>query len=429
MTGLVTLDVIRLGQRGEGVAQGPAGPVYLPDALPGERVLAEVEGERGRVVDRVRASPDRVAPICPYYGRCGGCAIQSLAIPGYAGWKRDLLVTALSMAKVTAEVGPLVPAHGAGRRRTTLHARAARGVNLLVERSPNVGFMQARSHDLLAIAACPILAPALDGALPAARALAAALAPTGKPLDILATATPAGLDIDLRGCGPLDEAVTRAVVATADAHRLARVSNHGATVIEARPPVLAVGRAAVHLPPGSFLQPTEAGEAVLAAAILQAVGPARRVLDLFCGVGPFALRLAETATVHAVDLDPRPLQALRRAAGDAAPGLRPVTVEARDLFRRPLAPADLGAYDAVVFDPPRAGAEAQAEQLAASSVPTVVAVSCNPASLARDAAILLRGGYAIGRVTPVDQFIYSQHLEAVAVFRRPPARRRRSVLS
>lgn len=426
MTGLVALDVLRLGQRGEGVA---AGPVYLPDALPGERVLADVEGERGRVVEVVRPSPDRIPPICPYYGRCGGCAIQSLAAPAYAAWKRDLLVTALSMAKVEAEVAPLVPAHGAGRRRVTVHARAASGVNVLVERPPAVGFMQARTHDILDIAACPILAPGLDGALPAARALAAALVSTGKPLDILVTATPAGLDVDLRGCGPIDDALARRVVAAADAHRVARVSNHGTAVIEARPPVLPVGRAAVHLPPGGFLQPTDAGEAALAAAVIDGVGDARRVLDLFCGIGPFALRLAERATVHAVDAEQRPVAALRRAAGDAAGVLRPVTTEVRDLFRRPLAATELQPFDAAVFDPPRAGAQAQAEQLAGSAVPIVVAVSCSPASFARDAAILVRGGYAIERVTPIDQFLYSPHLEVVAVFRRRPTRKRRSILS
>ncbi len=427
MTGLVALDILRLGARGEGVA---AGPVYLPDALPGERVLAEVEGERGRVAEIVRPSADRVAPICPYYGRCGGCAIQSLAPVAYAAWKRDLLVTALSMARVDLEVGPLVPAHGAGRRRVTVHARAATGVNVLVDRPPAVGFMQARTHDILDIAACPILAPGLDGALPAARALAMILRSTGKPLDILVTATPAGLDVDLRGCGPLDEAVTRRVTAAAQSLGLARLSNHGTTLLEVRPPVLHIGRAAVHLPPGSFLQPTEAGEAALATAVADGVGEARRVLDLFCGIGTFALRLAERATVHAVDLGPEPLQALRRAAGGVAERLRPVTTDVRDLVRRPLPPSDLQGFDAVVFDPPRAGAQAQAEQLAASSIPTVVAVSCNPATFARDAAILIRGGYRAGRVTPIDQFLYSPHLEVVAVFRRPVARgRKRALLS
>ena len=191
-----------------------------------------------------------------------------------------------------------------------------------------------------------------------------------------------------------------------------------------------MGLAEVALPPGSFLQATALGEEVLAREVLAGVGTARRVLDLFGGVGTFALRLAATATVHVADLEAAPLAALARAAR-ARPALRPVTVETRDLFRRPFAAADLARFDAVVFDPPRAGAEAQAEQLAASVVPTVIAVSCNPASFARDAALLVKGGYRLDKVVPVDQFIYSAHVELVAVFRRPVERgkRRRGLLS
>ena len=424
----MVLQVSRLGQRGEGVAEGPGGTVYLPDALPGEHVRAELDGERGRVIDIVRASPDRVAPVCPYFGTCGGCAIQSLALTPYAEWKRGLLVTALSMARVETAVEPLVAAHGAGRRRVTFHARVWGGVNVLAEPAPVVGFMRARSHDIVDIAFCPILAPGLAAAVPAARAIAAALAPTGKPLDILVTATPAGLDIDVRGCGPLDGAATKRLLMAAAGSDCARVSNHGEVAIEARAPLLTMGKASLHLPPGCFLQATAEGEEALARAVLAGIGDARRVLDLFSGVGTFALRLAERATVHAVDFETRSLVALARAASSAS--LRPVTTEARDLFRRPYGVSDLSGYDAVVFDPPRAGALAQAEQLAASSVPVVVAVSCSPATFARDAAALLSGGYLVERIVPVDQFLYSAHLEVVAVFRRrEKSRKRRSLLS
>ena len=423
----VTLDILRLGQRGEGVA---AGPVYVPDALPGETVRAEVDGDRGRAVEILEPSAERIAPICPYFGTCGGCAVQSLAPAPYAAWKRDLVVTALSMARVEASVAPLVAAHGAGRRRATFHARAAVSVNVLAQRPPVVGFMQARAHDIVPIAFCPILEPGLAGALPAARAVAEALAPSGKPLDILVTATRTGLDIDLRGCGPLDEPLTARAIAAATAHDVARLSNHGVTMIEQRPPILTMGIAEVALPPGSFLQATVRGEEVLAGEVLAGVGKARRVLDLFGGVGTFALRLASTATVHVADLEAAPLAALARAAR-AKPALRPVTIETRDLFRRPFSSADLARFDAVIFDPPRAGAEAQAQQLAASVVPVVTAVSCNPASFARDAAILLKGGYVLERVVPVDQFLYAAHVELVALFRRPAerAKRRKGLLS
>ncbi len=428
MTFAAELDILRLGAKGEGVADGPAGPVYLPDTLPGERVLAEIDGERGLVIDLLGRSPDRVQPICPYFGTCGGCATQSLAPVLYRSWKQGLLVQALSMAHVDAPVDPMLPAHGEGRRRATFHARAAARVNMLAAAPPAVGFMQARSHAIVAIEHCPILAPAMAGALPAARRLAALLARLGKPLDLLVTATATGLDVDLRGCGPLDAALRSAIVTASAAADCARVSNHGEVLIERRAPLLRMGRASVHLPPGCFLQATEAGEAALVTLVVEWVGRSRRVLDLFSGVGTFALRLAERATVHAVDAEATPLAALARAARDT-PALRPVTTETRDLFRRPFGPADLAGFDAVVFDPPRAGAAAQAEQLAASAVPRVVAVSCHPASFARDAAILLRGGYVVERVTPVDQFIYAPHLELVAVFTRPPGSRRRSLLS
>lgn len=423
---VVTLDILRLGQRGEGVA---AGPIYVPDALPGERLLVDVDGDRGQAIEVLSPSPARIAPICPYFGTCGGCAVQSLAPEPYAVWKRDLVTAALSMAHVEAEVLPMVAAHGAGRRRATFHARAHPSVNVLADRDPIVGFMQARAHDIVPIAFCPILSSAMAGALPAARAVAAALAPSGKPLDILVTATRSGLDVDVRGCGPLDDALTRRAIAAVAAQDCARLSNHGGVLVERRPPVLSMGRASVVLPPGSFLQPTARGEEVLAAEVLAGVGPARRVLDLFAGVGTFALRLSETATVHAVDAEAAPLAALARAAR-AQPSLRPVTIEARDLFRRPVVAGDLARFDAVVFDPPRAGAQAQAEQLAASRVPTVVAVSCSPASFARDAALLVAGGYRLERVVPVDQFVYSAHVELVAVFRREmQGRKRRSLLS
>ncbi|UDL95030.1 RNA methyltransferase [Lichenihabitans sp. PAMC28606] len=430
MNAAVTLDILRLGQRGEGVAQGLTNSIFVPDGLPGERLAAEVEGDRGRILEILRPSPDRIAPICPYYGTCGGCAIQSLAPAPYAEWKRGLVATALSMAHVDAAVGPTVMAHGAGRRRATFHARAAKAVNVLIETPPAVGFMQARQHDIVAIAFCPILSPDMADALDTSRSIATALASTGKPLDILVTATQSGLDIDLRGCGPLDDATTARLIAVGAAHRCARISNHGEVVIESRAPLLTMGQASVYPPPGSFLQATQLGEDVLAAQVLAGVGAARRVLDLFSGIGTFALRLAERATVHAVDLEAKPLAALARAARHS-PSLRPVTIETRDLFRRPLTSVDLAAYDAVVFDPPRAGAAAQAEQIAASAVPTVVAVSCSPASFARDAAILIAGGYQLGPVVPVDQFIYSAHIELVAAFRKPTvsAKKRRSLLS
>ena len=406
-----TLKIEKLGARGEGVARGAKGPDFVPYALAGETIIAEVDGDRGKLVEIKEASPDRVDPFCPHYTICGGCAVQALAEAPYAEWKRGLVVAALKNAGVIAEVGPLVDAHGAGRRRVTFHSRTSQKGNT------RLGFMQARAHDIVDLDDCPILSPTLNGAIEAARAAADALGDLRKPLDLVVTATDNGLDVDLRGCGKLEFEYTQKLVAVAQKLDLARIANHGFVVIERRPPLLKMGIAGVSPPPGTFLQATAEGEATLARLVLEATKGAKRVADLFSGIGTFALRLTQTADVHAVEMDDSALKALARAA-HTSQGLRKITTETRDLFRRPLLIAELNTYDAVVFDPPRAGAEMQAKMLAGSKVPVVVAVSCSPQSFARDAGVLIRGGYTLESVTPVDQFRHSAHVELVAVFRR-----------
>jgi 23S rRNA (uracil1939-C5)-methyltransferase len=280
-----------------------------------------------------------------------------------------------------------------------------------------VGFAALRAHQLVAIDRCPVLAPSLDRAIAAAWAVAEVLEPTRKPLDIQVTASEAGLDIDVRGSGPLSATRVAELARIAERLKLARLTRHGELVAQRAPPTLAIGRAHVALPPGCFLQATAAGEAALAALVVEGCGRANQVADLFAGVGPFALRLAEHMRVTAVDSDQAAIAALKRAA-ETTTGLKPVATEVRDLFRRPLIAAELKRYDGVVLDPPRQGAEAQARALAVSSVPLVIAVSCNPMTFARDARILIDGGYRLTRVTPVDQFRYSFHVELVGRFER-----------
>jgi 23S rRNA (uracil1939-C5)-methyltransferase len=261
-----------------------------------------------------------------------------------------------------------------------------------------------------------VLAPSLKGAIEAAWAIAEALAAERKPLDLQVTATEAGLDVDLRGSGPLTSARMTELARLAQAHRLARLTRHGEMLAQRAPPTVTMGRARVVLPPGAFLQATAAGEAALAALVLQHCGAAKTVGDLFAGVGPFALRLAERAKVMAADSDEDAVVALRDAA--KTPRLKPITAERRDLFARPYLAKELARLDAIVFDPPRQGAQSQARELAASPVPILVAVSCNPLTFARDARILADGGYRLTRVTPVDQFLYSAHVELVARFEK-----------
>jgi len=409
------LTIDHVGHLGDGVALAEGHSLFVPYTLGAETV--EVTSAPGHHPDRrqllriERASSERVEPFCQHFGVCGGCAIQHWETSHYRAWKRDLVTATLAQAKIGCEVFALLDAHGNGRRRITLHGR--RGTHDVLK----VGFAAAHSHDVIPIDRCPILDPDLGGALDAAWALAEPLIGIGKPLDIQITATLGGLDVDIRGSGPLPAAAIAALSRLAEKHGLARLTRHGELVLMRNVPVVSIGKAQVTLPPGAFLQATAAGEAALAALVLEHSGRAKHIADLFCGVGPFALRLAEKSRIAAFDSDAGAIAALEKAAA-ATQGLKPVKAEARDLFRRPLVAEELREFDAVVFDPPRQGAQAQAERLAASQVPVVIAVSCNVATFARDARILIDGGYKIQGVTPIDQFRHTPHVELVARFTR-----------
>lgn len=408
------LVIGHVGHRGDGVAMAGGISVYVPYALGGEMVEVEqVLGhpDRRRLLKVERASAERIAPFCPHFGVCGGCAIQHWDTEHYRAWKREIVVATLAQAGIRCEVAPLIDAHGLGRRRITLHARL--GTHEVLK----VGFAAANSHDIIPIDRCPILDPHLDGALEAAWAIAEPLISVGKPLDIQITATNSGLDVDVRGSGPLVTALIGKLSGVAEQHKLARLTRHGELVLMRTPPVVGIGTAQVALPPGSFLQATVAGEEALAALVADHCKRSKYIADLFCGVGPFALRLATKSRIAAFDSDAGAVAALQKAATSTS-GLKPLKAEARDLFRRPLMPQELRDYDTVVFDPPRQGAQAQVTQLAASRIPTVVAVSCNVTTFARDAKILIDGGYAIEGVTPVDQFRHTPHVELVARFVR-----------
>jgi 23S rRNA (uracil1939-C5)-methyltransferase len=397
---MIETTISTLGQRGEGVTEIDGTRIYVPFTLPGERIEIDATDDRGHMVRLLDRSADRIEPFCPYFGTCGGCALQHAGPQTYSAFKRGLVETALSHAGVDAIVAPLINAEGAGRRRTTLHIR-----------KHGAGYARARTHDILDIEACPILVPGLQKAAPR---IAHALHPLAGDGDVSITATATGLDLAVKSeRKPKPEAIA----AFAQTHRIARLAWNGETRYMAQPPAVKIGRSLVELPVASFLQATQKAEDTLAELVLAAVGKAKSVADLFCGVGPFALRLAENARVYAADSD-KPATAALAKAVRFTQGLKPVTTLARDLFRDPLAPVELQPYDAVVFDPPRAGAEAQAKELARSKVKTVVAVSCEPKTFARDAAILIGGGYRLESVTPVDQFVWSAHVELVGVFKR-----------
>jgi len=412
---MTRLTIDRLGAQGDGIAETARGPLYVPFALPSEEVEVEVEGGRAALISVLRPSPDRVEPPCRYFGECGGCAVQHLAQPAYREWKRDRVVQALASRRLAAEVADLLPVEPRSRRRAVFSARRT-------EKGAVLGYNRMSSHEIVDIAECPVVLPAIEAALASLRSLAALVGGRRDAFHVTATQTASGLDIAVTGAGPMAEPVRRAAAEFALGERFARLSVDGEIVIEPRKPLVAFGPAAVPLPSGTFLQAVAAAEDALAGLVAAHLKKARRIADLFAGTGAFALRLAQKAEVHAVEADAAALAALDKGFRGAA-GLRRVIVEKRDLFRRPLTFKELNGFDGVVIDPPRAGAEDQSKQLARSDVPLVASVSCNPATLARDLAMLIDGGYRLTSVVPVDQFLWSPHVEVVALLEKPRKRR------
>jgi|CXWK01.1.fsa_nt_gi 23S rRNA (uracil1939-C5)-methyltransferase len=405
------LTIARLGAQGDGVAEAGGGQVFVPYTLPGERVTIEPEGAgRARLVAIEAASPDRVPPVCRHFGRCGGCAVQHVAPSLYRAWKRASVAAAFSARGLEANIGDLIEPNGL-RRRATFSARRTSAGTML-------GYHEAASHELVDLAECPVLEPAIVSALPALRALVAPLMPRKGEARVNVTMTNGGLDVAIADVERELTAELRTYLASlAERARIARLSIGRDPLFASLAPELTFGTVDVQPPPGAFIQAVAAAEDAMAGVMLAAAGKSKSVADLFCGIGAFTFRLAGRAKVFAADSEPEAVEAIAKAVKTAR-GLKPITVIRRDLFREPLSPLELKDFDAVVFDPPRAGAEAQARMIARSKVKTVVAISCNPATLARDARILVDGGYAIESVTPIDQFRYSAHVEAVAVFRR-----------
>ena len=411
-----TLKIARVGGQGDGVAETPDGPVFVPLALPGEVVEAELRDGRAERVTLLEASPDRVAPASPHYGDCGGCSLQHWAQRPYLDWKRDQVIHALSRAGIEAEVEQTVAVPPGTRRRLALHAR----------RGPDgravLGFKARKSWRLVPVTVCPVADPRLVAAFPALARLAEAFLEHPKSAPTLhVTATLTGLDVDVTGVerksGGLSRDRQMQAIRAAAEMDLARLSLAGETLVMARQPRVAFGAATVPLPPGGFLQAVPEAEAAMIERAVEAVRGAKKIADLFCGAGTFTFPLAAVAPVLAADASAVGIAALRAGIATTS-GLRPISAEARDLFRRPLSPFDLKGCDAIVFDPPRAGAADQTAQIAQTRAEVVVGVSCNPVTFARDARILIDAGFRLEQVTPVDQFLWSAHVELVGVFRR-----------
>jgi 23S rRNA (uracil1939-C5)-methyltransferase len=414
---IATVTIERLGTDGAGLARFDGAIVAVPGTLPGE--LARIEqGKRkapARLIARLSDSPERVAAACRHFGICGGCALQHLAPEGYARFKQRLIADALSRNGITGITpeDPLVSPPGSRRRARFEVRRTAAGAV--------AGFHAPASGRIVDLAECPILLPELAGLLPALRRLAAVLLPVGATLGTVASASDSGIDVGLVLPAEPRLAALEALADFAEEQDLARLwwrlpQTEPIPVAVRRRPVARIGAASVELPPDGFRQATRHGETALAGLVGEAAGGAAKLADLFAGIGTFSLPLAGRAEILAVEGDRRAVAAL--AAAIRAAGLAGIAAERRDLDVNPLAGPELDRFDAVILDPPRAGARAQSAELARSRVPVVVSVSCDPATFARDAAILVAGGYRIERVVPIDQFLWSAHLELVAVFRR-----------
>jgi 23S rRNA (uracil1939-C5)-methyltransferase len=408
------LEITAVGARGDALAEGPDGPIYVPFALAGERVRARVSGHRADLVEVLRASPARQEPVCRHFGRCGGCQLQHWREAEYLAWKRELVVQALARRGLgAAPVEATIAAWGVGRRRAALHAGREGG-------KVRVGFIERGGARLTPIAECPALAPQLEAvALKLAPLAELALPPRGE-ITMQCLLTDAGVDVGVKGAGRarLERSALEELSAAATALDLARLSLDGELIVERAKPVLRMGLARVIPPPGAFLQPTVEGEETLARLAMEALAGAARVIDLFSGVGTFALRAAEHAEVLAAEADAEMLAALKQAADGAAGALKTVTTLRRDLLRTPLSSLEMKKVDGVVIDPPRSGARLQAEQIARAGVRKVAYVSCDPASFARDLAVLVEHGFSVARITPVDQFRWSPHVELVGALER-----------
>lgn len=408
-------EIARLGAHGDGVVDVAGGHVFIPFALPGETVTAARERDRAQLIAVLEPSPQRIAPACRHFTECGGCAIQHLEDGAYREWKRGLVVHALKARGIEAPVGDLVACPPNSRRRAAFTARNT-------DTGLHLGYNKAFSNLLIDIEECPVLLPAIVEASGILRHLAGIIANTSKPFRFLVTATEVGFDVAAADCGKPTEAIRRAASDFVIKSKIARLSIDGEIIVEPVKPMLTFGTATVTPPPGAFVQAVADAEDAMAALVTGHMRKSKKVADLYSGCGTFALRLATNSEVHALEGDGPALAALDRGFRFAS-GLKRVTSERRDLDRRPLTFKELNAFDGIVFDPPRAGAEDQCKQIARSDVPMVAAVSCNPATLARDLRILIDGGYALKSVVPIDQFLWSHHVEAVALLEKPKRRR------
>ncbi len=397
------LTIKRLGHHGDGIADGP---IFVPLTLPGEVISGDISGDRIASPAVITPSPDRVKAPCRHFRSCGGCSLMHASDTFVAEWKSSVIESALMAHDLPTPLRPIITSAPRSRRRATFAGRRTK-------KGATVGFHARKSDTIVPISDCILVEPALLAVVPVLEDITRLGGSRSGTVGLSVTLTETGVDLHVTGAKPLDGPLRNLLPQFRNT--FARMTWGDEPVYTNEIPRITLGLARVTPPPGAFLQATVDGEAALQSAVTEATQGAKHIADLFCGVGTFALPLAITSPIHAVEAAPDLLQALDHAIRHTS-GLKPITHEKRDLFRRPLLPDELARFDAVVIDPPRAGAEAQTAQIVKARVPVIAAVSCNPVTFARDAAILTSAGYGLDWVQPVDQFRWSSHVELVARF-------------
>ncbi|MDJ0614010.1 MAG: class I SAM-dependent RNA methyltransferase [Rhizobiaceae bacterium] len=405
------ITIEKLGRQGDGIFVENGKEIFVPATLPREVVKVSGKGQRRTLEEIVKPSTKRIDPVCKHFGTCGGCQLQHLEAATYQTWKTELLVEALARAGIEHKPDKFLSFPVSARRKAVFSAARIAG-------ELHFGFTRQNSNEIVPIDECHVVVPALQDALPDLRSFVSSLPLSAKPVRISALVTANGLDVEVEELKLKSDVQQRALSRKALDVGFARLSFDGETVIEACKPFVQMGKAMVLPPPGGFLQASSEAEEEMASIVVSHLSGAKKVADLYCGVGTFALRLAEGSQVWALEDSTPAIASLDLAWRGTAGNLKQISSEVRNLERRPASFKELKRFEGLVFDPPRAGAELQSRQIAKSRVGKVAAVSCNPITLARDLSILLEGGYAIKEIVAIDQFRFTYHLETIVLLEK-----------
>ena len=408
---MTELKIDFVGHKGDGVAHLNSHPIYVPFTLEGETVEVEGSGSRRDVSKIKTASSERVEPICKYFGTCGGCQLQHMGEAAYLEWKMGLVTEPLSRVGIRLQPDAMLHYHDASRRKCVFNAqRTSQGMQL--------GFNEKSSADIVALDACPVLVPAINEQLDDIHDLVNSVPTTKHPLRVSVLGTNNGLDISIEDAKALSETERQVLIKKTIARKFSRLTVNQETLIKTAEPHISIANTLVSPPPSAFVQALKEAEDDMSEIVAGFLNGCKQVADLYCGIGTFALKLAENSAVYAVEESGEALNSLDQAWRQTGGKLKQVKTEKRNLERRPVTFGELKKMDGLVFDPPRAGAELQCRQIAKSRVKKVAAVSCNPNTLATDLEILVNGGFTVKRIIPIDQFKYTPHIEVVVLLER-----------